>query len=325
MAIKRNPRWKVIRGEGWGPLVIGADLSAIERQLGKAKVLPFGDNFIAQWKKLGIEAQIDRDKTVTSIDFKFVDVLDEFGSFRGQAQEGVSARSSMADVEAAYGPAPQRNGRRGEFLIYDGFSFYFDKKLEVIGIDPKRVPIAKKPLPPVKSSTLLEKKVIGLVDALETRIAELSDRKIRLVFKPVRGGEVEAFEQQLGMRLPPSYRRLLLERGTFHVQVYDYRFVWLFSFDDLGTITPTAWADQGNPSVDRAVDEAIYFAYDNDDAVENYVAFNPRARTADGEMGVVRYFHDERFALGRRVRPTFAEYLEQEIDELFEDLIPSVV
>lgn len=308
-------------GRGWRSLVIGAHLKDVVRDLGKPSHTDRIDDFFAvDWRPLGIRAYLDLQERVTSVTAIYREIYKEgFKSFPSTTDRGVGRSSTLAQVETAHGPAPERRGPKGDTLIYEGIVFTFENgKLYDLVIDPEVRPAPRKPLPAPRPYNKLGRKVLQIVADLERRLAPLAKKRggPRLVFTPIEPAWLDNYEHHIGHRLPPSYRQLVLERGTLRVEVGGYTTCWMIPVEDLGGPSPTAWVDEGNAKIDAAVGRAIYFAYESDDAVENFYAFDPKAVDKSGEMPVSIFFHDERFKGGGDL--TFADYLERVIAELFE-------
>lgn len=67
------------------------------------------------------------------------------------ADRGIGADATIEQIEAAYGPAPEKRGTKGDTLIYDDVLFSFHEgELHEIEIDPENKPEAREPLPDPK-------------------------------------------------------------------------------------------------------------------------------------------------------------------------------
>jgi hypothetical protein len=308
---------RVIPGRGWGPLVVGAKLVAVERELGAPSHRRQGSNYAyADWRPLGVRVYMDLAGTITSVGFIYRQIYDqELTAFTGVTDRGIGASSTLADVEAAYGPAPEKRGNKGDCLVYPGTLFSFeDGQLHEISIADDIVPKQCPELPPPKPPNATSARVLELVAALERRLA--NHPKLKLVFTRCEPAWLENFERREGCRLPPSYRELVLSKGTISVEWAPRRETFMMiPVADLGGPEPTSWVDEGDDEIDANIARSIFFAYESDDAVENFYAFDPESVDDDGEMLISTYWHDERFESDGG--NSFADYIEFEIANLF--------
>ena len=309
----------IVAGRGWRALVIGASLAEVSADLGPPSHLRRYDEFLCvDWRPLGLRAYLSLDERVTVVTAIFREIYVEgFTPFPGTTERGIGFSSTLAEVEAAHGMPPERRGNKADTFVYEGMvvSFHEDALLKIT-IDPTNGPRVKAPLPPPHPFNERGARALQLVAGLERRIAELGNPEVRVVLTPCERSWLENFEQRIGHRLPPSYRQLALERGTLHVEVEGRTTVWLVPVVQLGGPGPTSWAGEGVEEVDDAVNRAICFAYESDDAVENFYTFDPAHTDEHGEMAVGLYYHDERYRGGGGM--TFAGYLERSIERLFE-------
>ena len=312
----------LLPGRGWRALVIGAALEDVVRDLGEPSHTEPFDTFIAvDWRPLGIRAYLDLEQRVMTVSAVFREIYVEgFAQFPGATDRGIGADSSIEDIEAAYGPAPERRGNKGESLVYEDFLFSFHRgQLHEISINPANQPVQHKPLPEPLPNNELGARALELVAELERRVAALGREDIEVVITPARLEWVENVERRQGHRLSPSYRQLVLERGTVHVEVEGRNTAWMISVEDLGGPEPTSWVDEGDEEVDEAVSRCLYFAYQLNDSVDDYYTFDPANVDERGEMAVGCYYHDERFEGGGGMG--FADYLERAIEQLFESYL----
>ena len=159
--------------------------------------------------------------------------------------------------------------------------------------------------------------VLELIANLETKLA--AHPKLKLLCTPVTAEALEEAEQKLGVRLPPSYRELVLTHGTIQVEWAPGRYLfWMLPIEDLGIVEPTAWIDEGDDDVDARIDRAIFFAYADDNAVENFYAFDREKVDKQGEMRVSLFRHDDVFKLDGKM--SFADYVAAQIEEVLEDV-----
>lgn len=312
----------LLPGRGWRSLVIGASLADVTRELGEPSKTDKFDEFIAvAWHELGVKAFLSLDERVLSMQVVFREIADDgFTPFAGATDRGIAAAATIEQIEAAYGPAPERRGTKGDTLIYGDVLFSFHEgALHEIEIDPENKPQARVPLPEPRPYNDVGKRALELVADLERRVAELGRDDVKVVWTPAEPAWLDNVEQRFGHRLPPSYRQLVLERGTLHVEVSEQNTAWMIPIADVGGPEPTAWVDEGEEEVDDAVARCFYFAYENDDSVENFYAFDPETVDEHGEMTVGIYYHDDRFEGGRAM--SFDKYLERVIEELFENFL----
>lgn len=271
-----------------------------------------------EWASLGLSAFASLDGTIRSVKVAYRNLFGEqMASFAGKTDRGIGAGATEAEIEAAYGAAPEKRGNKGENLTYPGLQFSLNEgTLYEISIDPERQPVAREALPPAKPQTETGRRALAQIAELERRIAELGRDDVRVVFTPAEAAWVDNVEHKFGHRLPPSYRELVLSRGTLHVEVEGRNTFWMIPVADLGGPEPTWWDGQGeNDEVDDAIARSLFFAYQSDDAVEDFFAFDPATVDDDGEMGVSRYHHDDSYTGGGGA--SFDEYLAGEIESLF--------
>lgn len=309
-----------IGSNGVGLLTVGAVVDIDDEVLGAPSNRRVFDDFIAfEWAAHGLAAFTDLDGRVRTIEVYFQDIYEQmngFVPFAGTTDRGVGPAATPDAVEAAYGAAPERRGNKGQFLVYPGMLFTFDGgSLVQISLNPEIAPRKREPLPPPLPQTDVGRRALALVAELEQRVAALNRDDIELEFTPAEAAWVENVEARFGHRLPPSYRELVLRRGTLRVEVAGAIALWMIPIEDLGGPEPTGPVDEGDEVVDDAVARAIFFAYQSDDAVEDFFAFDPASASPDGEMPVSAYRHDERFEGGGG--DSFADYLEGEIERLF--------
>lgn len=309
----------LLPGKGWRALTIGAALHDVTRELGAPSHTKRFDDFIAvDWRPLGVKAYLNLDETVRSMEAVFREIYVEgFTPFAGTTDRGIGADSTIEQIEAAYGPAPERRGNKSNILVYQGILFSFQEgALYDITVDPENTPSEQTPLPEPHPYNELGQRALELIEDLERRVAALGRDDVQVVLTPTEPEWLDNVERRFGHRLPPSYRQLVLTRGTLHVEVEGQKTAWMIPIAQLGGPSPTWWAGEGeDEEVDEAVARCLYFAYEHDDAVENFWTFDPNTVDARGEMGVGCYYHDERFKGGGG--RSFDEYLEDSIAKLF--------
>ena len=134
---------KVVAGEGWGPVRIGADLKAVEAFLGKGKSeRKYSQVFYRDYAPKGLQVAFENaSNTVHNIYFYHGQGdSPDFAVFCGLVDKGITWQSSPEDVKRAYGqPTADFTGTylgvSSERLVFDGIDFRFEnEKMVRIGI-----------------------------------------------------------------------------------------------------------------------------------------------------------------------------------------------
>ncbi|MCY1002367.1 SMI1/KNR4 family protein [Myxococcus sp. MISCRS1] len=139
---------------------------------------------------------------------------------------------------------------------------------------------------------------------------------------PVDAAAVAGLEAKYKLKLPPSYVRFITTLGTFKV-VYGGQ--ELIGMEEPGLLRaaapdPSDAVDGEDAEVAEAINQALFFQRRDDDSVENFWCFNPRARSPEGELAVVAYSHDEAFSLsdGEEDFRDFSTHIVKVIDDFIE-------
>lgn len=130
---------KIIAGEGWGPVRLGAPSKAVDAFLGKGlRKSGNKDVYFKQYVPKGVEVSFDNSTdTVHAIFFYNGQRNDEqIGLFCGQTANGIGWQSSVEDVKHAYGkPTAEFSGTDSVRLVFVGIDFRFESgKMVRIGI-----------------------------------------------------------------------------------------------------------------------------------------------------------------------------------------------
>lgn len=133
---------KIIAGEGWGLVRLGASVKAVDYLLGEGQAgHRYSDGYFKDYVAKGIQVSFENAKNTVHAIF-FYDHQkgsEEFGVFCGQTDRGISWQSSAKEVRKAYGqPTADYSGGPGgawERLVFAGIDFRFENgKLVRIGI-----------------------------------------------------------------------------------------------------------------------------------------------------------------------------------------------
>jgi hypothetical protein len=134
---------KIVAGEGWGPVRIGAAAKAVDAFLGEAKsVRRYSNVHIKDYVTKGVQVSFENDSGTVHNVYFYNQQRDspDFGVFCGQVDKGINWQSSVDDVKRAYGqPTAEYSGsylggswRR---LVFAGIDFRFEnEKMVRIGI-----------------------------------------------------------------------------------------------------------------------------------------------------------------------------------------------
>ena len=156
-SLNRQLRSRIVAGQGWGVVRIGAKRSEIESILGKPddeNADPNDGQFVhSDYTKLGVDVRYDsfRDRAVQvtfvkgATDMVGVGLFGnpDYLPFTGGTDQGVGWESTPQQIKAAYGkPQLDRpnddDGHDGRDIVYPGITFYFDNdQLMLIHVSPK--------------------------------------------------------------------------------------------------------------------------------------------------------------------------------------------
>ena len=130
-----SKRPKIIAGEGWGPVRVGAPSKVVDAFLGKGqRENSYNDAYFKQYAPKGVQVSFDSSTdTVHAIFFYNGQRGDEqMGLFCGQTAKGIGWQSSVEDVKNAYGkPIADYSGMdwggKWQRLGFTGIDFRFER------------------------------------------------------------------------------------------------------------------------------------------------------------------------------------------------------
>lgn len=134
---------KVVAGEGWGPVRIGAAIKTVDALLGEGQSSrEYSKVFYKDYAAKGIQVAFENPgRTVHNMYFyNGQQGSPEFGVFCGQVDMGINWQSSVDDVKKAYGqPTAEYSGTYAgvawKRLAFEGIDFRFEnEKMVRIGI-----------------------------------------------------------------------------------------------------------------------------------------------------------------------------------------------
>jgi hypothetical protein len=134
---------KIVAGQGWGPVRIGAASSAVDGFLGKGQERSkYSDVYFKDYASKGVQVSFENtSNTVHAIYFYNGQQGDEeLGPFCGQTDRGINWQSSPEDVKRIYGqPSAEVSGTysgvTSQRLVFAGIDFRFENgKMVRIGI-----------------------------------------------------------------------------------------------------------------------------------------------------------------------------------------------
>jgi hypothetical protein len=140
---KQVPQEKIIAGEGWGPVRIGAAYEDVEAFLGEGRATKrYSGVHFEDYEEKGLQVSFDNDSnSVHAIYFYNGQRNDpQFSAFCGQVEKHVNWESSIDDVRKAFGkPAKEFSGTYSGVswtrLVFDGIDFRFENgKMVRIGV-----------------------------------------------------------------------------------------------------------------------------------------------------------------------------------------------
>jgi hypothetical protein len=133
---------KIIAGEGWGTVRVGAPLKAVDDSLGEGQAgHRYSDVYFKDYVARGVQVSFENaNNTVHAIFFyNSQQGSEELGVFCGRTDKGVTWQSSAEEVKKAYGqPTVEYSSGPGaawERLVFAGIDFRFENgKMVRIGI-----------------------------------------------------------------------------------------------------------------------------------------------------------------------------------------------
>lgn len=132
---------KIVAGEGWGRIRLGAPLKAVDDFLGEGQVgHRYSGGYFKDYLATGVQVSFENANVVHAIFFYNRQQGDEeFRVFCGQTDKGINWQSSAEEVKKAYGqPTADYSSDPGgswERLVFAGIDFRFEnRKLVRIGI-----------------------------------------------------------------------------------------------------------------------------------------------------------------------------------------------
>jgi hypothetical protein len=138
---ERQP--KIVAGEGWGPVRIGAASKAVDAVLGEGRTSrKYSHVYFKDYGLKGIQVSFENDSSAVHNMYFYNQQRDspEFGVFCGEVDKGINWQSSVKDVKRAYGqPTAEFSGTylgvTSKRLVFEGIDFRFEnEKMVRIGI-----------------------------------------------------------------------------------------------------------------------------------------------------------------------------------------------
>src|SRR5258708_3460116 len=138
---ERQP--KIVAGEGWGPVRIGAASKAVDAVLGEGRTSrKYAHVYFKNYGLKGIQVSFENDSSTVHTMYFYNQQRDspEFGVFCGEVDKGINWQSSVEDVKRAYGqPTAEFSGTylgvTSKRLVFEGIDFRFEnEKMVRIGI-----------------------------------------------------------------------------------------------------------------------------------------------------------------------------------------------
>jgi hypothetical protein len=133
---------KIVAGEGWGPVRIGATSKTVDAFLGVGKSgRKYSQVFFKDYALKGIQVSFENNSGMVHSIYFYNGQRDspEFRVFCGQFDKGINWQSSVEEVKKAYGePTAEFSGGTSKRLVFDGIDFRFENgKLVRIGVPGK--------------------------------------------------------------------------------------------------------------------------------------------------------------------------------------------
>src|SRR5882672_9199025 len=138
---ERQP--KIVAGEGWGPVRIGAAFKAVDAFLGEGQSgRKYSQVFFKDYAPKGIQVSFENGSGAVHEIYFYNGQRDDpkFRVFCGRVDKGINWQSSVDDVKKAYGPPTAEfsgtdSGGTWKRLVFDGIDFRFEnEKMVRIGI-----------------------------------------------------------------------------------------------------------------------------------------------------------------------------------------------
>jgi hypothetical protein len=140
---KNEAQPKIIAGEGWGPVRVGAASKTVEAFLGEGKSgRTYSDVYFKSYLPNGLEVSFENTSNTVHAIYFYNRQRDEeeFGVFCGRTDKGIRWQSSIEEVKRAYGqPTAEFSGNDSggnwNRLVFAGIDFRFENgKMVRIGI-----------------------------------------------------------------------------------------------------------------------------------------------------------------------------------------------
>ena len=134
---------KIVAGEGWGPVRIGAASKTVDAFLGEGRrSKQYAHVYFKNYELRGVQLSFENDSDTVHNMYFYNQQRDspEFGVFCGQVDKGINWQSSVEDVKRAYGqPTAESSGTylgvTSKRLVFEGIDFRFEnEKMVRIGI-----------------------------------------------------------------------------------------------------------------------------------------------------------------------------------------------
>jgi hypothetical protein len=134
---------RIVAGEGWGPVRIGAALQAVDDFLGDGQSRnKYSDGYFKDYVPKGVQVSFENASNKVHAIYFYNGQRDkqEFGIFCGRTDTGVNWQSSIDEVKKVYGhPTAAYSGTDGggtwQRLVFAGIDFRFEnEKLVRVGI-----------------------------------------------------------------------------------------------------------------------------------------------------------------------------------------------
>jgi hypothetical protein len=134
---------KIVAGEGWGPVRIGAASKTVDAFLGEVRrSRKYAHVYFKNYELKGVQVSFENDSDTVHAMFFYNGQQDspEFGVFCGEVDKGINWQSSVEDVKRTYGqPTAEFSGSylgvTSKRLVFKGIDFRFENERMVrIGI-----------------------------------------------------------------------------------------------------------------------------------------------------------------------------------------------
>jgi hypothetical protein len=137
---------RIIAGEGWGPVRVGANYKTVDAFLGKGKSgKRYASVYFENYDAKGLQVSFDNANNSVRAIYFYNGERDstEFAAFCGQVEREINWQSSVADLKKAFGkPVQEFSGTDTAAtwtrLVFDGIDFRFEnEKMVRIGVSGK--------------------------------------------------------------------------------------------------------------------------------------------------------------------------------------------